>query len=156
MSQPESTADAGIPTSDLPYAIRVLVQNKKADSAIRYLLAEKEKQEVDSLSRDERDWHGPGERSEAIGRIRWRYKDASDLKEMAQLCVESEVATLAEKLLPVCLTGIHGGCPPLWAAKRAFSEAEEFIAERNARALAIRTANVDSLLDPHDNQPKGE
>jgi len=153
VSHPKPTADAGIPDSDLPYAIRVYAQARKVANELHDAEQEVRSKEDAMLRKvpqgDSHSYHHLAKSLVTTSRMRKQIKDAS-------LATEAEVAKLAEKLLPVCLTGIHGGCPPLWAAKRAFSEAEEFIAERDARALAIRTANVDILLDPHNNRPKGE
>ena len=156
VSHPKPTADAGIPDSDLPYAIRVYAQAKKMHDKLSFELAEQEKKEIDSLSRDDRDWPRPGGRAESIARIRWRYRDIGDLKDMAQTCVESEVARLAEAFMPAAIEDARVGTPWSVVAAHAFDMAEQFLAERDRRALAIRTANVDSLLDPQNNQPKGE
>ena len=140
----------------LPYAIRVYTQARNMLDKLSFELAEQEKKEVDSLSRDDRDWPRPGGRAESIERIRLRYRDNGYLKDMAQTCVESEVARLAEAFMPSVIENLKGDQAIASAAKWAFAVAEKFIDERDARALAIRTANVDSLLGQNNNQPNGE
>jgi hypothetical protein len=156
VSQTEPTADAGIPDSDLPYAIRVYAQAKKVNDSLTFEEAQKQTLEMNSVSRDERDWHHPGERGEVITRIRWRHQAAKNIRELAQTCVEDEVAKLAEKFMPSVVAKILSDVTPTFMVKTAFTIAQAFIDERDARALAIRAANVDSLLRPHNNQPKGE
>lgn len=131
----------------LPYAIRVFVQNREASDQLDHSLAEQEKKEIDSLSRDRRDWHHPGERTEAIDRIRWRYRERADLRSMAHLCVESEVVRLAEAFMPSAIANADSGQRWSEVVREAFIIAERFIDERDRRGLAIRTANVDSLLE---------
>ena len=147
MPQPDKTADIGNPISDLPYAIRVYAQARKMLDKLSFELAEQEKKEINSLSRDDRDWPRPGGRAESIERIRLRYRDIGDLKDMAQTCVESEVARLAEAFMPSVIENLKGDQAIASAAKWAFAVAEKFIDERDRRALAIRTANVDILLE---------
>jgi hypothetical protein len=155
VSHPKPTADAGIPDSGLPYAIRVYAQAKKVNDSLTFEETQKQTLEINSVSRDERDWHHPGERGEVITRIRWRHQAAKNIKDLAQTCVESEVARLAEAFMPAAIEDAKVGTPWSVVAAHAFDMAEQFLAERDRRALAIRTANVDSLLDPHNNQPKG-
>jgi hypothetical protein len=155
-SRSEPTVDAGITDSDLPYAIRVYAQAKKVNDSLTFEETQKQTLEINSVSRDERDWHHPGERGEAITRIRWRHEAARDIKDLAQACVEAEVVKLAEKLMPSVVSKLLSDVTPTFMVKTAFTIAQAFIDEQDARALAIRTANVDSLLDPHNNQPKGE
>ena len=148
----EQPADMGNPTSDLPYAIRVYDQARKVANELHDAEQAVRNQEDARLRRipqgDSRSYQLLAANLVTTSKMRKQIKDAA-------LVTESEVVKLAEKLMPGCVSSLGANDPLSWATGRAFQAAEEFIAERDARSLAIRTANVDSLLDQNNNQPKG-
>ena len=153
MPQPDKTADIGNPISDLPYAIRVYAQARKISIDLHKAEEAVEREEQSILRRMHPDDPVRGVVIHDMGR---RRKDRRNIKEFSQLTVEAAVEKLAEKLLPSVVSKLLSDVTPTFMVKTAFTIAQAFIDERDDRALAIRTANVDSLLDPHNNQPKGE